>query len=166
MSARGVSPAAVGRALGAYLADAGIVLRLHDRATGETFDVPAEVAGDPAGLLPVFLVAGEAVWREATGHGFALRIRRDPDALLGYRAEGIGAGTFCAVALSAMEAAFQAAGDRGDVLAVNALIESSWRPVPGGPGAGSPAWTDPASPPVAPAASSGSAPPAAAGACP
>jgi len=54
-------------------------------------------------------VAGEAVWREATGNGFALDIIRDPTALLGYRLNGIGAGTFTTVMLATMEAAAQVA---------------------------------------------------------
>ena len=101
----------------------------------------AETAGAADGLLPVFLVAGEAVWREATGKGFALRVRPDPAALLGYRAEGIGAGTFCTVALGAMEAIAQAQADEPDRLLVNGLIGSVWQAVldRAGPPAGTPA---------------------------
>lgn len=141
MTGGAVDPAAVGRALHAHLAAAGMSLLLHDRATGETLALPVELAGDPAGLLPVFLVAGEAVWREATGKGFALRVRPDPTALLGYRAEGIGAGTFCTVALSAMEAIAQAQAGEPDRLLVNGLIGSVWQAVldRAGPPAATPA---------------------------
>ena len=63
----------------------------------------------PACCLP-FVVAGEAVWREATGKGFSLDIVRDPHALLGYRLRGIGAGHFATVMLATMEATAQVAG--------------------------------------------------------
>ena len=117
----------VGRALQAVLVDAGTPLLLHDRATGETLPLLPELAGDPAALLPVLLVAGEAVWREATGKGFLLDIRRDASALLGYRACGIGAGTFATVMLSTMEAIEQAR--QPDRLLVNDLIGSVWKAV-------------------------------------
>lgn len=123
---------AVGRALRAFLAEAGTELLLHDRATGEMHALAVDLAGDPAGLLPVLLVAGEAVWREATGEtggGFALRIRPDRDALLGYRLDGIGDGTFCTVALSAIEAIDQAQGGLANRLLVNDLIGPVWRAV-------------------------------------
>ena len=86
-----------------------------------------ELAGDPAALLPVLLVAADAVWREATGKGFSLDIRRDASALLGYRACGIGAGTFATVMLSTMEAIEQAR--QPDQLLVNDLIGSVWKAV-------------------------------------
>lgn len=117
----------VGRALQAVLVDAGTPLLLHDRATGETLPLLPELAGDPAALLPVFLVAGEAVWREASGKSFLLDIRRDASALLGYRACGIGAGTFATVMLSTMEAIEQAL--QADRLLVNDLIGSVWKAV-------------------------------------
>ena len=117
----------VGRTLQAVLVDAGTPLLLHDRATGETLPLLPELAGDPAALLPVLLVAGDAVWREATGKGFSLDIRRDASALLGYRACGIGAGTFATVMLSTMEAIEQAR--QPDQLLVNDLIGSVWKAV-------------------------------------
>ena len=49
------------------------------------------------------------VWREATRKGFALDIVRDREALLGYRLQGIGAGSFTAVMLATMEATAQVA---------------------------------------------------------
>lgn len=120
-----ISPASVGRTLQAWLEETGAPLVLQDRATGELLPVGYELAGDPGGLLPVFLVAGEAVWREATGKGFALAVRRDPAALLGYRVGGIGAGSFCSVLLSTMEAASQVA--RPDSLLVNDLFGAVWK---------------------------------------
>ena len=130
----GVSVAAVGQALRAVLEDAGTPLLLHDRATGEVLPLPLRMASDPAGLLPVFLVAGDAVREEATGDSLALRIARDPDALLGYRLDGIGAGTFATAMLFTMEAVAQAreaaahaAG--ADGLLVNALLSAVWQAV-------------------------------------
>jgi len=120
---------AVGRAVRAWFEDAGTALVLRDRATGEVLPMPAKLAGDPSALLPVFLVAGEAVWREAAGKGFGLRVRRDPAALLGYRAESIGNGTFCTVMLSTMEAVVQAQDGHPDLLWVNELCGAVWQAV-------------------------------------
>lgn len=120
-----ISPASVGRTLQAWLEEMGTPLVLRDRATNELLPAGYELAGDPGGLLPVFLVAGEAVWREATGKGFALAVQRDPAALLGYRMGGIGAGSFCSVLLSTIEAASQVA--RPDRLLVNDLFGAVWK---------------------------------------
>ena len=100
---------AVGRTMEALLAQEGRSVVYVDRTAGETLTITPASAASPAGLLPAFLVAGEAVWREATGNGFALDIIRDPTALLGYRLNGIGAGTFTTVMLATMEAAAQVA---------------------------------------------------------
>jgi hypothetical protein len=81
-----------------------------DGATGQDLVVSPLSAASPAGLLPVLVVAGEAVWREATGNGFSLDIVPDPQALLGYRLRGIGAGHFATVMLATMEATAQVAG--------------------------------------------------------
>lgn len=125
---------AVGRAVRAWFEDAGTSLLLHDRATGDMLPLATKLAGDPSGLLPVFLAAGEAVWREATGKGFGLRIRRDPAALLGYRVDGIGGGTFATVLLSTVEAVAQAQdgqapGEQTDRLLVNGLFSAVWQAV-------------------------------------
>jgi hypothetical protein len=109
----------LGRALGAHLADAARPILFHDRATGLTHALPFAAAGDPAGLLPVFVVAGEAVWREATGKSFALDIRPDPDALFGRSLRAVGSGTFSILMLAMMEAASRAAGR--ETLLVNDL---------------------------------------------
>ncbi len=73
----------------------------------------------PPGLLPALVVAGEAVWREATGKGFALDIVHDPEALLGYRLRGINDGSFTTVMLATMEAVAQVA--RPGAIVVNDL---------------------------------------------
>lgn len=81
----------------------------RDHAAGVEHVVAAPSAASPTGLLPAFIVAGEALWREATGQGFNLDMLHDPDALLGYRLRGIGAGTFSTVMLATMEAAARVA---------------------------------------------------------
>ena len=110
---------AVSRVMESLLARDGRRIVYRDRAAGEELAVSVPSAASPAGLLPAFLVAGEAVWREAVGNGFALDIVRDRDALLGYRLRGIGAGHFATVMLATMEAAAQIAGP--SAIAVNNL---------------------------------------------
>ena len=63
------------------------------------------------GLLPVFLVAGDTVWRDATGHGLGVELRANPQALLGHEAAGVG-GPFSVVMLSMMEAVERVATPR------------------------------------------------------
>lgn len=133
-----VSVEAIERTMGALLAREARTIVYHDRATGEDLPVNPISAASAAGLLPALVVAGEAVWREATGKGFALDIVRDPEALLGYRLRDIGAGTFSTVMLAAMEATAQVA--RPGAIVVNDLnalwsaatdrIERGARPVP------------------------------------
>jgi hypothetical protein len=96
--------------MAALLARDGRPIVYRDRAVGRELLVSPESATSPVGLLPAFVVAGEAVWREATGSGFSLDVVRDPRALAGYRLRGIGAGSFAAVMLATMEAAAQIAG--------------------------------------------------------
>ena len=105
-----LDPALLGRTLEAHLAATGLVLSFHDRATGRTHELHPRSAREPDGLLPVFVVAGEGVWREATGKGLAIDIRPDPQALFGRRLQAVGAGTFATVMLSVMEAVEQARG--------------------------------------------------------
>jgi hypothetical protein len=103
----------VGFVMAALLSKAGRPVVLEDLVGGTARHVPASSAAAADGLLPVFLVAGEALWREATGDGFAIEIESDLDALCGYRVTKIGAGQFVSVMLSMMEAAFQAARPEG-----------------------------------------------------
>jgi len=114
-----VSVAAVERTMEALFAREARSIVYRDRATGADLSVTPLNAASPAGLLPALVVAGEAVWREATGKSFALDIVRDPEALLGYRLRGIGAGSFTTVMLAAMEATAQVA--RPGAIVVNDL---------------------------------------------
>jgi hypothetical protein len=105
----GVKVDSVSRTVEASLARDGRTVTFHDNAAGEDHAVTPATAAAANGLLPVLVVAGEAVWREATGRGFDLDIARDSSALLGYRLRGIGSGSFTTVMLSAMTATEQIA---------------------------------------------------------
>jgi hypothetical protein len=115
----GVEVAKVGRAMEILLRGVGQPILFKDHARGAVFATPADSAAAADGLLPVFLVAAEAVWREAVGDGFRLEIARDPDALFDYRVTKIGAARITDVLLALMEAAAQAL--RPDGIVVNEL---------------------------------------------
>lgn len=80
----------------------------------------------------MFLVTADAVWREATGNGFVLDVRPDPEALLGHRVHGARAAPISAVMLHVLEAIDRTAGPDG--LLVNDLArvakEAMPEPVP------------------------------------
>jgi hypothetical protein len=86
---------------------------------GSQHPVLADTAAQPDGFLPVFLAAAEAVWEDAAGAGFGVRIGEDQASLLGFRAEGIADVPFSVVALAMLQAIEQARD--GDVLRINAL---------------------------------------------
>ena len=98
----------VSRTLEALIDRSGRQVLLLDRPAGVTRPVSAELASDPRGLLPVFLVAADTVWRDATGRGLGVRLVRDPQSLFGHRAMEAG-GPFSLVMLSMMEAIEQVA---------------------------------------------------------
>jgi hypothetical protein len=106
----GVSVESVSRTLQALLTRDKRSVVYRDGATGHDLVVSPLSAASPSGLLPAFVVAGEAVWREATGNGFSLDIVPDPQALLGYRLRGIAARHFATVMLATMEATAEVAG--------------------------------------------------------
>ena len=117
-----VSVESVSRTLEALLTRDTRSVVYRDGATGQDLVFSPLSAASPVGLLPVFVVAGEAVWREATGNGFSLDIVPDPQALLGYRLRGIGTGHFATVMLAMMEATAQVAGPSAIVVnELNAL---------------------------------------------
>jgi hypothetical protein len=103
----GVNVEAVSRAMEALLTLERRPVIYHDIATGADLPVSAKNTASPTGLLPALVVAGEAVWRDATGTGFGLNIVRDREAFLGFRLKGIGAGSFTTVMLATMEATAQ-----------------------------------------------------------
>jgi hypothetical protein len=121
-------------------------IHYYDATTGRDITVDAETAASPAGFLPALIVAGEAVWRDVTGNGFALEIVRDPQSLLGYRLRAIGAGNFSTVILSTMEAIHQVAHPEAIPLndfgalwsAVSERVERDIRPRPSAAGGAHP----------------------------
>ena len=103
----------VSRVVRALLVDAGREVLLEDRANRDIVPIPFDSAAAPDGLLPVFLSAGEALWRDVTGGGFGLELTRDLGALLSWRVKAIASPQFSPVLFSTMEAIAQAATPRG-----------------------------------------------------
>lgn len=118
-----------------------------DPGTGELAEVSPHLAAAPHGFLPLFLAAGDTVWREATGRRLGIDLRRDPDTVLGFRAHGLAPGPVAPVLLSMMEAIAQA--ERPDMLLVNDL-KSGWAAAQERMRRGA---SKPVAPPVAPAVS-------------
>ncbi len=116
-----------GALLAVLLMQSGPPLLLRD-PSGRTAPVRPETAGALDGLLPVFAVAADAVWREATGNGFGLDLRPDPASLLGYRIDGARAASASAMLLCMLEAMHRAAGPAG--LLVNDLVRVAWEAMP------------------------------------
>jgi hypothetical protein len=103
----------VGSVLTRLLEEGGRPIVLEDKAQGVEVEIPVDAAVAAHGLLPVFLFAGEALLRDATGGGFALELERDIHALLGWRVKRIGGASFTGVMLAVMEAIAEASTSRG-----------------------------------------------------
>jgi hypothetical protein len=88
----------------ALLDEAGHELFIEDTPRQDLVPIPFDAAAAEDGLLPAFLAAGEAIWRDVTGTGFDLKFERDLGALLSWRIEAIAAESFSCVLLSVMEA--------------------------------------------------------------
>ena len=73
-----VNLAAVSRTLEALLSQGDRSVAMLDRTTGQACQVSPGLAAAPEGLLPVFLVAADTIWREATGRSFGVDLQRDP----------------------------------------------------------------------------------------
>jgi hypothetical protein len=99
-----LDPAHVSRVLRALLVEADREILVEDGPHRDLVSIPFDAAAAEDGLLPVFLVAGEAIWRDATGRGFELKLKRDLGALMSWRIEAIRGEAFSAVLLSVMEA--------------------------------------------------------------
>lgn len=119
-----VDLAAVSRTLEALLLRSDLSVAILDRATGQACQVSPGLTAAPDGLLPVFLVAADTIWREATGRSFGVDLQRDPQTLLGFYARGVGGGPFSSVMLSMMEAIAQVA--RPGMILVNDF-DPFWR---------------------------------------
>lgn len=116
----------VSRTLEALLERDGRSVAMRDPATGAARIVGPDLAASRDGLLPVFLVAADAVWRETTERSFGVELRREPKTLLGYRAEGVSGGPFASLMLSMIEAIEQVA--RPNVILVNDFNQL-WREI-------------------------------------
>ena len=103
----------VSQVVWALLNDAGRQILVEDGPRQDLVPISFDAAAAEDGLLPVALVAGEAIWRDVTGRGFELKLKRDPGALLSWRIEAIEAETFSSVLLSVMEAIAQVGGPEG-----------------------------------------------------
>jgi hypothetical protein len=117
MTERPIDLGRVSAVLETLLRDSGKPVCITDLTTGEVQPVSPELAASPAGLLPLFLAAGDTVWRDTTGRRLGIKQVDDPQSLLGVRTESIGAGPVTPVLLSVMEAIAQA--ERPDMLLVN-----------------------------------------------
>lgn len=111
--------AAVSRMLQCLLAQSGRAILYDCRASKRTLSYAPDSAASPSGLLPAFLSAGDAVWREATGKSLGVEIVPDPDTVLGFTVCSIRPGSVAVVLLSVMEAIEQAA--HADSILVNDL---------------------------------------------
>jgi hypothetical protein len=120
----GIDLAVVSRTLQRLLEQRGGPVLYDCRATHRTITYAPDSAAAPTGLLPAFLSAGDAVWREATGKSLGVEIATDPNTVLGYTVSGIHCGTFATVMLAMMEAIDQVA--RPNSLLVNDLSQV-WR---------------------------------------
>jgi hypothetical protein len=111
-----------------YLERTNASLLYNDPADGKTWHVGTGVAAAVDGLLPAIVVAGQSVWRDLTGKGFALDLARDPEALFGYRLRGIGGPNFSVVMLASLEALDQVRRPEGFIVnGFNALWASATR---------------------------------------
>jgi hypothetical protein len=94
----------VSRVVRALLIEADRDILIEDGPRRDLVSIPFDAAAAEDGLLPVFLVAAEAIWRDVTGRGFELGLKRDLGALMSWRIEAIRAEAFSCVLLSIMEA--------------------------------------------------------------
>jgi hypothetical protein len=117
MTERPIDLGRVSAVLETLLRNSGKPVCITDLTTGEVQPVSPELAASSAGLLPLFLAAGDTVWRDTTGRRLGIKQVDDPQSLLGVRTESIGAGPITPVLLSVMEAIAQA--ERRDMLLVN-----------------------------------------------
>jgi hypothetical protein len=111
---------AVGALLVRLIERENIPVTIEERGGPSVVILPVTV-GARDGLLPVLLVVGEAVWREASGQRFGLEIERDPQALLGFRVDGAGEVPMTVAMLSILDAIERARGPE-PTLRINELV--------------------------------------------
>jgi hypothetical protein len=108
-----LDPRHVSRVVRALLIEADREILVEDGPRRDLVKIPFDAAAAEDGLLPVFLVAGEAIWRDVSGRGFELTLKRDLGALMSWRVEAVRAEAFSCVLLSVMEAIATVAGAHG-----------------------------------------------------
>ena len=108
----GVDLGLVSRTLQRLLEQADRSILYDCRASRRTLIYTADSAAAPTGLLPAFLSAADAIWREATGKSLGVEIATHPNTVLGYTVVCIHGGTFATVMLALMEAIEQIAQPR------------------------------------------------------
>jgi hypothetical protein len=108
-----LKPAYVSRVVRELLIEADRDILIEDGPRRDLVRIPFDAAAAEDGLLPLFLVAGEAIWRDVTGRGFELGLKRDLGALMSWRIEAIRAEGFSPVLLSVMEAIAAVTGAHG-----------------------------------------------------
>ncbi len=108
-----LKPAYVSRVVRELLIEADRDILVEDGPRRDLVRIPFDAAAAEDGLLPLFLVAGEAIWRDVTGRGFELGLKRDLGALMSWRIEVIRAEGFFPVLLSVMEAIAAVTGAHG-----------------------------------------------------
>ena len=108
-----LKPAYVSRVVRELLIEADRDILVEDGPRRDLVRIPFDAAAAEDGLLPLFLVAGEAIWRDVTGRGFELGLKRDLGALMSWRIEAIRAEGFSRVLLSVMEAIAAVTGAHG-----------------------------------------------------
>ena len=119
--AAGLDVGGAGRVPPAYLARGGGRGARGD-ADGGVYLVSHGTVAAPGGVLPLLMVAADAVWQAATRRGLGVMLQPDGAALLGWRVTGAHPGTpFSAVVLSAIEAVNQVR--RQDGLLLNDLVQ-------------------------------------------
>jgi hypothetical protein len=85
-----LDPAHVSRVVRALLIEAARDILVEDGPRWDLVSIPFDAAAAEDGLLPMFLVAGEAIWHDVTGRGFDLTLKRDLGALMSWRVERSG----------------------------------------------------------------------------
>ncbi|KDE19200.1 hypothetical protein AZ09_13670 [Acetobacter aceti 1023] len=93
-----------------------------DRATGQEASVSHEEIARADGYLPVIVVAAEALWFDLTGTGFALDVRENAEATLGYSLHGIRAGSWSVLMLCIIDL-FETLALNEETLRLNDLVE-------------------------------------------
>ena len=114
-----VDLALVSRTVQRLLEQSGRTILYDCRASKRTLQYSPESAAAVDGLLPAFLSAADAVWREATGRSLGIDIVADPETIFGFAVRGIHGGTFATVMLAVIDAIEQVS--RPGVLLVNDL---------------------------------------------